>query len=379
MNMSRLSSLRMPAEWSRHARTIMAWPSWSSNAYRTSRSLAAATDEVSSIAEAVAQFEPVTLLVATGRLAEARQRFDNVRRRHQIRLHPVAGEGLDLWMRDIAPTFVVDRGIGDAGVEKAGDGRDGPVLRGVDFNFYGWGNRAPAQSRLALAQTFLRDTNIYRTQASIVTEGGALEVDGEGTLLATESSIINQNRNPGKSRDDIEAELKRYLGISKVLWVPGIKDVDVTDYHIDALARFARPGVLLLSRPAGDPDTLWARVYEETRDVLSRAVDAKGRALEMIDIPEPDPSVLNLGEKATAAAEVPDLKSPVTSYVNYFLINGGVVVPQFGDKKADEAAMAMVREVFGPERQAVGVFVQELPSQGGGIHCATQQIPCLGL
>lgn len=370
LGFSSSSSFYMPAEWTRHARTILAWPSPSNKYSFAAQSLAAATNEVSSIVEAVAQFEPVTLVVDSGRLTEARQRFGNApgTRRHQISFHTVAGdEGLDLWMRDIAPTFVIGKGAGDPG------GR----LHGIDFNFNGWGNRHPAQACQDLARSFLHGTDMERVQASIVTEGGALETDGEGTLLAAESSIVNENRNPGRSRDDIEDELRRVLGISKVLWVPGVKDLDVTDYHIDAVARFARPGVVLLSRPACGPDTAWGRAFEETRQILSTAVDANGRRLELVDISEPDLDVVGQGEEAATSAEEEYPYSPVRSYVNYHLVNGGIVVPQFGDERADASAMATLRRMFGPDRRAVGVLIKELPSRGGGIHCATQQIPCM--
>lgn len=365
----------MPAEWGRHARTILAWPSRNSKAYPSARDLEAATNDVSSIAEAVARFEPVTLIVDNERAAEASQRFARARTggRHPVQLHPIAADGLDLWMRDIAPTFVV----GEGPVNPAGEAAKAcPLPHGVDFNFNGWGNRHPAQDCLELARSFLQSTSMERIQASIVTEGGALEVDGQGTLLATESSIINENRNQGKSRQVIENELRRCLGVSKVIWVPGVKGVDTTDCHIDALVRFARPGVVLLSRPTGPPDAVWARVYEKTREILSCAVDAEGRSLEMIDVQEPHPDVLGLGEEATTGAEPEG--PPVTSYVNYLLVNGGIIVPQFGDKKADASAMATLGEVFGPSRRAVGVYIDELPFLGGGIHCATQQIPLPG-
>ena len=373
VKMSRLSSFHMPAEWGRHARTLLAWPSRSSKSYPTAKNLVDATNDVSSIVRAVAQFEPVTLIVDNDRVGEARQKFGKARSKHFIQLHPIAAEGLDLWMRDIAPTFVIGEGADNQGGETA---KVHSLLHGVDFNFNGWGNRHPAPGCLALAWSFLQSTNTERIQSSIVTEGGALETDGEGTLLATESSIVNENRNPGKSRDNIESELRRCLGVSKIIWVPGAKGLETTDYHIDAQARFARPGLVLLSRPAGPPDTVWARIYDETRDILSRAVDAKGRSLGMIEVQEPDPDVLDLGEEATTDTEA---EGPaVMSYVNYLLVNGGVIVPQFGDKKADASAMTTIRDAFGPSRRAVGVFINELPFLGGGIHCATQQIPYVG-
>lgn len=375
--MSKLQSFFMPAEWAPHARTILAWPSLRNPTFLTSQSITAATDEISSIAEAVAQFEPVTLIVSRERLVAAQERFRNVSCKHKVQLHPVAGNGLNIWMRDIAPTFVVSSQRSGNSSEQVP--QNSPLLRGVDFNFNGWGNRHPTETCSALAQTLLHDTHIERIRASIVTEGGALEVDGEGTLLATESSMINENRNPGKTREDIETELRHQLGISKIIWVPGIRDAESTDCHIDALVRFARPGFALLSRPTGVREGVWMRVYEETRDILRRSRDARGRPIEIIDIPEPDLSRLDLGHDVLAAVENADPLSPVMSYVNYYLPNDGVIVPQFGDKEADDAAAEILQSVFGPTRQIVPVYIKELPMQGGGIHCATQQVPFHGL
>jgi agmatine deiminase len=120
---------------------------------------------------------------------------------------------------------------------------------------------------------------------------------------------------------------------------------------------------------------VWTRVYEKARDILSNASDTKGRSIEIIDISEPDLSLLNLDEEDIQAVETPEQWSPVMSYVNYYLPNGGVIVPQFGDEKADDAAVEILRRVFGSDREVVPVYINELPLQGGGIHCATQQVP----
>ncbi|KJZ75727.1 hypothetical protein HIM_04884 [Hirsutella minnesotensis 3608] len=349
------------AEWARHAHTVLAWPSARTHYYLGAPgALERATADVSAIADAVAAFEPVTLVVGRERLADARRRFPSPgSTRHPVRLHPYDGQGqqLDLWMRDIAPVFVTRRG---RGAENQGSG-----LAGVDFNWNGWGNKFRTDDGARLARQLLQDLGVERVSSSLVTEGGAIEVDGQGTLMATKSSIINDNRNPGLSQHDVEAELRRTLGVDKFIWFPGVKCADVTDCHVDALARFVRPGLILLSKPAKGPDSPWTRVYREAREILSSATDAQGQHLEVIDVVEPD----------IPLDETDEGESPVFSYVNYLIVNGGLILPQFGDAKADAAALEVASRVFGEERQIMPVVIRQLPLLGGGIHCATQQVP----
>lgn len=357
-----------PAEWARHSHCILAWPGLKDSPFQTSASLTAATDEVSSLVRAISRFEPVSLIVGQDRLHEARSEFESKSSttKHMIRIHSVPGDGMNLWMRDIAPTFTLYQ-------QKE---KSMQQLFGVDFNFNGWGNRHVSAATVDLARILLEDTKTNRVQASITTEGGALEVDGEGTLLVTESSIINNNRNPGKGKADIEKELQRCLGVSKIIWVPGVMNADSTDCHVDALARFASPGVVLLSRPVGPrAKTVWMKVYEETKDILCNQQDAQGRSLEIIDILEPDMALLNLDEESMKALETASGWSPVMSYVNYYLPNGGLVIPKFGDEEADTRAFEILKGLFGKEREAVQVYINELPLLGGGIHCATQEVP----
>ncbi|QKX58806.1 uncharacterized protein TRUGW13939_05933 [Talaromyces rugulosus] len=371
------SSFLRPAEWTRHSHCILAWPGLNNPTFQTPASLTAATNEVSALARAIAAFEPVTLVVGQERLDEARELFSTglatsgssaATEKYKIRIHPVREDDMNLWMRDIAPTFTVLRQF--SAREEEGK------LVGVDFNFNGWGNRHATAGTVTLAKTLLNDMKIARENASIVTEGGALEIDGQGTLLATESSIINENRNPGKDKKEIEQDLKRYLGVSKVLWVPGVKSADSTDCHIDALARFARPGLILLSRPTGPrAKTVWMKVYEETREILLKESDATGQSLQVIDIPEPDMDCLGLDKETMDEVVSGGEWSPVMSYVNYYLPNDGLIVPKFGDEQADANAFEILKAVFGEKREMRQVYINELPLQGGGVHCATQQVP----
>ncbi|CRG84526.1 hypothetical protein PISL3812_01803 [Talaromyces islandicus] len=373
------SSFLRPAEWTRHSHCILAWPGLNNSTFQTPASLTAATNEVSALAHAIAAFEPVTLVVGQEQADEARELFSpswtssssTGKDKYKIRVHPVQADDMNLWMRDIAPTFTVSRLLSLAGEED-----EQPRLVGVDFNFNGWGNRHATAGTVILAQTLLNAMKLDRENASITTEGGALEIDGQGTLLVTESSIINDNRNPGKTKNEIEQELKRYLGVSKIIWVPGVKNADSTDCHIDALARFARPGLVLLSRPTGPrAKTVWMKVYEETRDILLRELDAQGESLQVVDIPEPDMDCLDMDKETMDEVAAAGEWSPVMSYVNYYLPNDGVIVPKFGDEQADANAYQILKAVFGEKREMRQVYINELPLQGGGVHCATQQVP----
>ncbi|KAJ4155082.1 hypothetical protein LMH87_000347 [Akanthomyces muscarius] len=215
---------------------------------------------------------------------------------------------------------------------------------------------------------------IPRVCSSLVTEGGSLEVDGEGTLLITESSVLNDNRNPGQSRQDIEAELARTLGIKKFIWIPGRKGLEITDGHIDGIARFMAPGHVLLSRPSELDDSVWTRIYEEAYDVLRNSTDAKGRKLQITEITEADMNHIGLDEEELDDINAGKEDAPALTYVNYLLVNDGIIFPQFGDNKADAAALKVIRSLY-KDRDVEPVYIQELPFLGGGIHCSTQEVP----
>ncbi|OGM50245.1 hypothetical protein ABOM_001045 [Aspergillus bombycis] len=342
------SEFFMPDEGLTHERTIMAWPGNNNPNYQEADSLERMKAELSAIAKAVSDFEPVTLLVSCEQVSDARRRLDG-RGKYDIDIKAIGANDLEPWMRDVAPTFVFGQ-------------ETNSTLYGADFNFNGWGERYPSASNAHLAGYFLSDTRIPRVETSIVIEGGSLEIDGEGTLLATESSVLNPNRNPGMTREAAEEELHRVLGVDKVIWVPGVKNEDVTDAHIDALARFTAPGKVVLSRPSPD-DQVWTAVYHDTKRILSKAVDAKGRAFEITELPEADANDIDSSETEM-----------VLGYVNYLLVNGGVIAPRFGSRKTDTKAKEILQSLF-PEREIVQVYLNEIAINGGGIHCMTQQIP----
>ncbi|OAA77200.1 peptidylarginine deiminase-like enzyme [Akanthomyces lecanii RCEF 1005] len=347
------SNFHRRAEWAPHKETILSWPGLEGTLKEHPERLARATQEVSNIAQAIAHFEPVTVIVGSERIEEAETHFAGLDTPFPIKLHRIEGTNLDIWLRDFAPTFVV----------KESDGS----LAGLDWNFNGWGGRYPTPTTKTLAKTFLSDNSIERIETSIVTEGGALETDGDGTLLVTESSILNDNRNPGKSRKDVETELRRTLGAEKVIWIPGRKRADATDCHVDALARFVRPGVVLLSKANEVEAKDRTIVYEEAFEILANASDAMGRPFEIVEIEEPDQEMFPPSDFGHSP--------PVRSYVNYVLANGGIILPQFGDPAHDAAAIRAVQRLFGDERRIYPILIEELPQLGSGPHAATQEMP----
>ncbi|MCM2422917.1 agmatine deiminase family protein [Streptomyces sp. RKAG293] len=329
---------RLGAEWESHTRTFMAWPALSSV---WKEDLRYVREDIARIARAVGQYEAVVMMARPDQVDAAQRACGS-----QVEVIPLAVD--DLWARDTVPVFI----------------EEGTKVVGVDFNFSGWGNKQEHKNDAQVGRILLQKYGIPRVQAPLVAEGGSFESDGEGTLLITESSIVNANRNPGKSRDTIEAELKQTLGVEKVLWLAGVRGQDITDAHVDSLVRFTAPGVVLLDRAHPDtPPDSWSRSADQAKSVLSQATDARGRRLEIIDLPQPD---LN---RITGQGD-----DFVSTYANFYIANDAVFMPRFGDAKADDRARGILREQF-PKREVVPVAIDTIASGGGGIHCSTHDQP----
>ncbi|MFE2930700.1 agmatine deiminase family protein [Streptomyces sp. NPDC047917] len=329
---------RMGAEWESHARTFMSWPALESV---WGEDLRYVREDIARIARAVAEYEYVVMLARPDQQKAAQKACGR-----DVEVVPLAVD--DLWARDTVPVFVED---------------DGKVT-GIDFNFNGWGNKQQHTNDARVGRTLLTAYDIPRSKAPLIAEGGSFETDGEGTLLITESSIVNDNRNPGKSRDRIEAELKQTLGIKKVIWLAGVRGQDITDAHVDSLVRFTAPGVVLLDRAHPDtPADSWSRAADQAKSVLSRATDAKGRPFEIIDLPQPDLYEIT--------GEGDDF---VSTYANFYVANDSVFIPGFGDRKSDKRAKSILREHF-PGRDIVQINIDTIASGGGGIHCSTHDEP----
>ncbi|MBF9071924.1 agmatine deiminase family protein [Streptacidiphilus sp. NEAU-YB345] len=334
------SGYAMPAEWLEHERTFMAWPALSEV---WGDQLPDVRNDIANLAKAIAQYEPVVLMARPDQADQAQQQCGSD-------VEVIALEVDDLWARDTGPTFVTGQG----------------GLAGVDLNFNGWGNKQTHANDSHVAQNLLTRYGIRRIQAPITGEGGAIEVDGDGTLMATESSLVNPNRNPGLSRDQIEANLKTLFGVSQVIWFKGVAGQDITDCHVDALARFVGTGVVALQRPGPNtPPDIWSAASDQALTVLNQATDAQGRSLRVITITDPDLDRI----QGTG-------KDFLATYLNFYVCNGAVIVPRFGDQAADEKAASTLRDLH-PGRDVVQVSINAIASGGGGIHCSTQQQPKL--
>jgi agmatine deiminase len=332
-------SRQMPAEWEKHAGCIMVWPAddtpWPGDLPAVQRDYAA-------VARAINSFEPLTMVVAAGAAAQARVLLGD-----DIKLLTLPYN--DAWVRDSGPTFVRE---------------NGKQLAAVTWRFNGWGGAAgefglDAKINLALA----RHVGVKAVNSALAMEGGAIHVDGEGTLLTTETVVFNGNRNPGITREAAEAEFARTLGIEKTIWLPGNPHEFGTNGHIDGIACFVRPGVVMFETSASSRPH-YREVTARNFAALQNQTDARGRKLELAFIEEaPDEGRGRPGEWGYS-----------TSYVNFYIANGGIVMPAFGLAQYDAAAKAAMAAAF-PDRRIAQVDISHLAAGGGGIHCITQQIP----
>ncbi len=339
MNTPSAAGLVMPAEWERHARCWMAWPCrldlWGDG-------LDAARSAYAEVARTIAEFEPVTMVCNPADVAEASL---------------ASGAGVDVmsmpiddsWMRDTGPTFVVDH--------------EG-ALAAIDWRFNGWGNLyGDYENDADLARRIIEHVGAWRYDAPVVLEGGAIDVDGEGTLLTTEQCLLDPNRNPGVSRSEMERHLKDHLGVGTVIWLDRGYEDDETAGHIDEIACFARPGVVL-ALATDDRQDGNHPVFQDNLARLRDARDAHGRRLEVIELPLPKRRDNADGRRITL------------SYANFYIANGGVVMPGF-EVAADDRAFKILRDVF-PDRRVIQVAASDIVVGGGGIHCITQQQPAPG-
>lgn len=301
-------------------------------------------DALGLIARTIAEYEPVTVFCRENErdLAEEKCGTANITF--------VTTELDDIWMRDIGANFVID---GEGG------------LGAVDFNFNGWGNKQQHADDAQLAALVARNAHASYIRSQLVGEGGGIEVDGHGTGIMTESSWINTNRNPGWSKADVEEELKARLGLRKIIWLPGIKGKDITDAHVDFYARFVKPGVVIANLD-NDPQSYDHEVTLVHLDILKNATDADGRKLQVHTVSPPMHPRQNRFSKQN-----PDFAA---GYINYFVINGAVIAPEFGHKAADTKAYELLSELY-PDREVVQLNIDAIAAGGGGIHCVTSHQP----
>jgi agmatine deiminase len=274
-------------------------------------------------------------------------------------------------MRDVGPTFVVNRR---------------GAVRGVDWHFNAWGGLNgglyfPWDQDDLVARKVLEIEARERYRAPLINEGGAIHVDGEGTVLVTEECQLNENRNPTLTRNAIEDYLRAYLGVSQVLWLGKGLFNDETDGHIDELACFVRPGEVCLTWTDNRRDPQHA-ISLDAWERLHDARDARGRRLKVHKMPLPGPLTVTAKEAAGIISREGTKPRPVGerlagSYANFYIANGGLVMPLL-DASTDRAAAAKLKRLF-PGRRVVGVPARDILLGGGNVHCITQQIPAAGL
>ncbi|MBK4214726.1 agmatine deiminase family protein [Paracoccus caeni] len=327
-----------PEETDPHERTFMQWPV-NREVHPDADFLYDLQDSIAEIASTIAEFEPVVILAAARHHRDIRARVSG-----GVELWDIPTD--DLWCRDSGPSFLID-------------GKGGIAV--TQFNFNGWGNKQVHGNDGLIAARVAQHLGLPVFDTGLIGEAGGVETDGHGTLIAHESTFINPNRNPG-TKAEIERMLLDTMGAEKIVWAPGIIGADITDYHIDALARFVRPGQIVIQMGEEmDPDDPWSVAAFKTHDILAAATDTKGHRLELVVLPEPwEPRV-----------QTPDF---VSSYVNYYICNGAVIAAEFGDQDADEQAAAILADLY-PDREIVMLNIDPLGEVGGGIHCAMHEQP----
>ena len=351
----------MPGEFEAHAGCWMLWPERGDN-WR--QAAGPAQKAFARVAEAIAAFEPVSVGAGAAQYQRARALLTA-----QVRVVELSAN--DSWMRDCGPTFV-----------RSASG----LLRGVDWGFNAWGGASGGlyadwslDSQVARKVLEIERIDRYAVD-DFVLEGGSIHVDGQGTLITTEECLLNPNRNPHLSRGQIEENLRRYLNIETIIWLGRGLAGDETDGHVDNLCCFVRPGVVALNW-SDDPQDPQYGVCHDACERLAQARDARGRRLEVHKIIQPCPLYISEAESAGVDHNQGTLprragERMAASYVNFYIANGGVVMPTFGVPE-DDMALQALRTLF-PGRRVVGIYAREILLGGGNIHCITQQQPVGG-
>jgi agmatine deiminase len=328
----------MPPEWNPHACTFLEWPArkeiWHEHLTETYKAYG-------DVARAIAKFEPVVMIVNKDTIFQASHYCGP-----EVQLLEIPHD--DSWMRDNGPTFLINQ---------KGE------LAGINWKFNAWGEKYyPFENDNQVAFRLLKKLNIPCFDAPIILEGGSIHVDGEGTLLTTEECLLNPNRNPHLSKEDIESVLMNYLNVEKIIWLKKGLYGDETDGHVDNIACFAKPGTILI-QTCKDPSDPNYDISKENIEILKHSTDAKGRSFEIIEIEQP-PAMYEEGQRLSL------------SYINFYFTNGGIVVPVFGGicQEADENALNILQGIF-PDRKIVPVNGLPIVRGGGNIHCITQQMP----
>jgi len=331
---------KMPAEWTTHERTFISWPVKESMCHpENHESVCLGYAE---FITAIAEFEPVSVIVNPKELTQVQKLFQS----SNIECLPI--DHNDAWLRDNGPTFLLD---------------DKGTIAGVNWTFNAWGAKySPWDLDDKVAPKILEHFNIKKFDAPLVMEGGSIHVDGEGTLITTEECLLNPNRNPRLTREQIENYIKQYLNVKKIIWLKNGLAGDETDGHVDNMACFAAPGKIIM-QTCDDPEDENYKITLENLEILKNATDAKGRKFEIIPICQPPKSEYE-GERLTL------------SYLNFYFVNDGIILPTFGGNadETDKMAEKVLSEAF-PNRKVRTVDGMAVVKEGGNVHCTTQQMP----
>ncbi len=338
----------MPPEWSPQAAVWLSWP------VEDPRHWGGAKREMiwakfAEIAAAISRFEPVRINAPAAdhtAIATACNQAKAVPERIELFDHPHN----DVWCRDHGPIFVKHGGTGEVAV--------------TDWEFNAWGGKFPPWDLdNAIPERIAESLGKRRFKGGMILEGGAIEINGAGQLLTTEAVLLNPNRNTRLGRDEIESRLREGLGVSEILWLEQGIEGDDTDGHIDDLARFIDAQTILacVDRHGSSANR---SILEDNLARLRSFISPNSRAFDVLEIPLPE------------ACEVPGWRLPVlpASYVNFLIVNGGVLVPTFRQARNDDRASGMIRELF-PDREIIGIDCLDLVEEGGTLHCISQQQP----
>ncbi len=324
----------MPAEWSEHERCWMMWPCRA----EVWPDIEATRKDYTTLAHAIRGFEPLTMTVNPEDEAEARSMLGSD-------IDIAIANIDDSWARDAGPCFLKNA--------------DGDVA-GLNFKFNAWGEKYhPYDGDNKFSEFVLAQAGVRQFHSDLIAEGGGICVDGEGTILTTQTCFPNANRNPDWTIAEIEQELIEVLGGDKVIWLPGNEYETETNGHVDGIAMFAEPGTILVEM-SENPNSLDYGVNRENHAALDGQVDAKGRQLKLVPVPDAD-DAKGCGDMFCR------------SYVNSYIANGGILMPKY-DIATDDQVREIYQEHF-PGREVVQVSINNIALGGGGIHCITQQEP----
>jgi len=346
---------RMPGEFEEQKQIFMIWPERTDN-WRAGAKPAT----FANVAAAISEFEPVTMCVSAAQYEHAKTMLPA-----GVRIIEMSSN--DAWCRDMGPSFLIN---------------DKGETRACDWTFNAWGGLVDGlyfpwdkDDQIASKICELEQIDSYRT-GDFVLEGGSFHVDGEGTLITTEMCLLSKGRNPHLTKAQIEQKLKDYLNVDTIIWIKDGIDPDETNGHIDDVACFVRPGEVACIY-TDDPTDPFYKEAQAAYHTLSNAVDAKGRKLIVHKLCTTKAPVYLKGMDTVDAVPGSTPRKngdlAIASYLNFLIVNGGIILPQYGDEN-DALAIRQVQSMF-PERKVVGVRTEEIAYGGGNIHCITQQQP----